>query len=71
MDVCCLVVAVTHIPNARMVLKVQWVNMGFVESYALNIKSKIKITDQQFRNEWQVLDPNDDFMKCFRYGNWI
>lgn len=65
MDICFEVFKKWDIGD-RLVIKGQWINQGFVESYPIH-KATIKIYKSELSN-W--LKTNDYFAKCLRYSQW-
>jgi hypothetical protein len=66
MDVCYDVVKCFDVGD-RLKLKVQCVNMGYVNSYNLNILSKIEIDKKNIASWSECEDRN---VKCLRYAKW-
>lgn len=51
-------------------LRGYWVNMGFKESFLLDENPRnIEIKTEDLKN-WEVLSRNDEYIKCFRDGDW-
>lgn len=61
MDVACFVIS-RHYST----FKVGWINMGYVDSYFLNIPQTLKIRDL---SNWQICVDKDPW--CYRYARWV
>lgn len=80
MDVCIRVVSVFDYGHG-LEIKGEWVNMGFVESWELNISIRLNFSKDRhhksaakkvFLGDWEILDESpDNLPKCLRHGNWI
>jgi hypothetical protein len=62
-DVCCEIIE--YHPD---ICLVEWINMGFVNSWYLDRISTIQIKDV---SEWEKYSTHQQQYKCLRYGTWI
>ena len=70
MDVCFLVEESYDMGNETIIVRGHWINMGFKESYPIfSNPSEIEIKTEDFGN-WEVLSKNDEYIRCFRDGDW-
>lgn len=69
MDVAFLITKVRgpYPPSDKVELTGEWINLGFVESYRLGIRQKIRLTKENL-SVWLVCAEPD--AKCLRYVEW-
>jgi hypothetical protein len=66
MDVACQILQITKLDH-KYVLKVHWINQGFVDTMLMNYTSRITIKKEHLTN-WYIC--NQPLKKCIRYSEW-
>lgn len=66
MDVACEILRVIELPH-KLKLKVQWINQGFVDTFAMILVTNIEIKREKL-DEWLIC--NEPRKQCIRDAEW-